>query len=249
MSPSSHPDVALIVQARMGASRLPGKPLLKVLDKPLLLYLVERLKRVKYGSKLVVATTRERRDFPIVDLMQKEGIRVIRGSEEDVLSRYLLAARELDAKIIVRITADCPLIDPAIIDGAIHLFLKAKPPCDYLSNTLERTYPRGMDVEVFSRKALERANRDASSMSEREHVTLYLYRHPELFTLRGFCYKENFSHLRLTVDTKDDFFLIKKIVEFLYPKNPHFRLEDMLELLKKHPAWVKLNQYVKQKEV
>lgn len=247
MSQSSYPIVALIVQARMGASRLPGKPLLQVLDKPLLAYLIERLKRVKRASKLVIATTENENDLPIVTCGKNLSVDVFRGSENDVLSRYLAAAREMKADIIVRITADCPLIDPVIIDDAIHGFLQGS--CDYFSNVLKRTFPRGMDVEVFSRKALEEANLKAKLPSEREHVTLYIYRHPEHFQIKNFEREKDDSHLRLTVDTQEDFILIEKMIHALYRNNPHFGLVDMLDLLKKHPDWILINQHIAQKEV
>lgn len=244
-----HLQVVVIVQARMGAARFPGKPLKTILSRPLLHYLIERLKRVKLATSIVIATTTNERDDPIANLALQEKVNVFRGSEEDVLSRYIEAAKQNKADIIVRITADCPLIDPLIIDQVIQGFLDVKPPLDYFSNALTRTFPRGLDVEVFSYKALQKAHQEAKLSEEREHVTLYLYRHPELFRIGNFCYIFDASSYRLTVDTPEDFELITKIYESLYPTNPHFTLEDVLKLLDKHPELTKINAHIKQKEV
>lgn len=250
MSSAKHAlKVVIIVQARMGSSRLPGKILKEVLGKPLLSYEIERLKNVKLADELLIATTTNSLDQTVVDLCFKEKVVVFRGSEEDVLLRYHEAAKVSHADVIVRLTADCPLIDPKIVDEAIHLFLTHHPNYDYLSNVQERTYPRGMDVEVFSRKSLEEAFRCAKVNEEREHVTLYFYRHPEKFRIMGFQTQEDHSHLRLTVDTSHDFALIRQIIEHLYPAKPRFSLADILKLLKKYPDWCELNRHVKQKEV
>lgn len=247
MKHGPHLQVVIIVQARMGASRLPGKPLKEVLNRPLLGYLLERLKRCKTASKVVVATTTHERDLPLVALAKKNGVEVVRGSEEDVLSRYYLAGKQTGADVIVRITADCPLEDPEIIDQMVTQFVQAYPKIDYLSNTLKRTYPRGLDVEVFSFSALSKAARDAQGKDEKEHVTLYLYRHPELFHLENVCYGENFSHYRWTVDTVEDFELIKKMIENVYPSHPLFTFEDLLRAARVHPEWEQINKHIEQK--
>lgn len=243
------PRIIIIVQARMGSTRLPGKILKEVLQKPLLSYEIERLKQVKNAQEVIIATTTNQLDQAVIDLCQKEGMGVFRGSEEDVLGRYYEAAVLTKADVIVRITADCPLIDPRIIDKAIALFLDTKSDYDYLSNAQERTYPRGMDVEVFSRKALEKAYDEAHLPEEREHVTLYLYRHPEKFHIGSFKRNLDASSYRLTVDTAEDFALIKIVLEQLYPQNPHFSLEEILKLLENHPEWYALNRHVQQKGV
>ena len=226
---------------------MPGKPLKEVLGRPLLGYLMERLKRVKLSQTLVIATTENEKDLPIAALAEEEKVRCIRGSVEDVLSRYLLAAHAAKADVIVRVTGDCPVIDPQVIDQAIGLFLKSAPQADYVSNTIKRTFPRGMDVEVFSRDALEQAAKLAKTLPEREHVTPFIYHHPELFRIVPFCYKEDLSRFRWTVDTPEDFEVIQKIIESLYPKNPRFGLEDMIRLMDVHPEWVKINAKVMQK--
>lgn len=241
--------VVIIVQARMGASRLPGKPLKKVLDKPLLSYLIERLKRVQLSKTIVIATSTRAKDRPIVELSEQENVAFVRGSEADVLSRYVKAAKKTFADVIVRITGDCPIIDPLIIDEAIESFLSHAPHVDYLSNTLERTYPRGMDVEVFTRRALEEAAKNGKTANEKEHVTLYIYKHPEKFKLISMESKKDLSFFRWTVDTEEDFELIRRILESLYPVNPNFGIKEIEHLMKAHPEWIAINQHVQQKQV
>ncbi len=237
--------VEIYVQARMGSTRLPGKVVKEVLGRPLLSYLLERLKRVSLAQTIYVLTTQSSEDDVIIKECRDEKVPVFRGSSEDVLSRYYLLACERKPDAIVRITADCPLIDPAIIDSVIKAFLEEK--VDYASNTIHYTYPRGMDVEVFSFKALERAYKEAMQASEKEHVTLYMYRHPELFQVKNVAGLKKYSSLRLTVDTQEDFELIKRLLEELYPKKPSFTLEDIIATLKEHPEWQQLNAHIQQR--
>lgn len=237
--------IAIIVQARMGATRLPGKPLKTVLGKPLLSYLIERLKRVKKADEIIIATTEKPQDYKIVELCHEAKIPTFCGSEEDVLGRYYQAAKKAGADVIVRVTGDCPLIDPEVIDQVIHFFLKGG--YDYAANTLERTFPRGMDVEVFTFAALEKAASEATAPEEREHVTPFLYRQPELFKLGNFTRDDNQSRHRLTVDTQEDLILITLLLEHLYPEKQEFTLDDLLKILKEHPEWEKINANVQQK--
>lgn len=238
---------SIIVQARMTSTRFPGKVLKEVLGKPLLEYQIERLCRVKMADDVIIATTLNQTDQPIVDLCEKLGVKYFRGSEEDVLSRYYYAAQEAGADVVVRVTSDCPLIDPTVIDKVIDYYKHNT--YDYVSNVMQRTYPRGMDTEVFSMSALERAFREAKELPEREHVTLYLERHPELFGPGDIAYKEDQSRHRWTVDQEEDFQLIKLILENIYIQNPLFTLEDILMMLERHPEWVQINAEVEQKEV
>lgn len=227
----------LIVQARMTSTRLPGKVLLNVLHKPLLAYQIERLKKVQGASALVVATTTNDTDNPIVDLCDSLQVPVFRGSEKDVLSRYYGAASQFSAQTIVRITSDCPLIDPAIVDSVISYFEQNQDRYDYVSNCLKRTFPRGMDTEVFSMKALEMTQNLADSLAHREHVTPYL-RESGQFRLANVAFRSDESRYRLTVDTAEDFSLIRKLLESLYPHNPNFTLDDILQELKTNPDWM-----------
>lgn len=244
------PNITIIVQARMGSTRLPGKVLKEVNGKPLLMYLLERLKRVKNAHSLLVATTCKAEDRPIIDLCDQMDVMSFKGEELDVLERYRAAAVFAQAEGVVRITADCPLIDPAIVDQAILAFVTTNPPKEYLSNVYpERTFPRGMDVEVFSTQALEKAAQEAQQPEEREHVTLYFCRHPDRFRIGGMEGRSEGLDCRLTVDTKEDFLLVKRLLETLYPPNPDFSLGDVLDLLKKHPEWKKINAHVAQRRV
>ncbi|NEO63206.1 MAG: NTP transferase domain-containing protein, partial [Moorea sp. SIO4G2] len=161
--------LVIIVQARMTSTRLPGKVLKQVLGKPLLDYQIERLRRVKLADEIVIATTINQTDEPIVELCNSISIPYFRGSEEDVLARYYGAAVEHQADVVVRVTSDCPLIDPQVIDQVIQFYLDHQGEYDYVSNSLQRTYPRGMDTEVFSFAALDEAFHEASAQPDREH--------------------------------------------------------------------------------
>lgn len=229
----------------MGASRLPGKPLKNVLKRPLLSYQIERLKQVKSCDQILVATTVDEKDDPIVALCKKEKISYFRGSELDVLDRYYQAAKAFKADIVIRVTGDCPLIDPEIIDQVISYYKESK--LDYVSNSLERTYPRGLDTEVFSFALLERAAIEATLEEEREHVTLFFYTHPELFSLGCLKHSSDLSFHRWTVDTVEDFDLVSRLLSAIYPKNPEFRLKDVLETFEKHPDWIQINAHIQQK--
>lgn len=248
---NSHKNLrkVMIIQARMGATRLPGKPMKNVLNRPLLSYLIERVTRTKKIDQVVVATTTNPKDDEIFCYCQKHGVACIRGSENDVLDRYLQAAQAYAADVIVRITADCPLIDPDVIDEVVSYYLDNQPKFDYVANTITRTYPRGMDVEVFSRQALEEAAVKAIASEDREHVTPYLYRHPQKFKIGSVVKEKDDSRYRWTVDTVEDFTLISKILEEIYPKKPGFSLKDLLNLLEAHPEWSKINADIKQKEL
>lgn len=239
----------IIVQARMTSTRLPGKVLKPVLGKTLLEYLVERLRRVNLANGIVIATTTNDTDLPIVDLCRRLDIAVTRGSEHDVLARYYEAAKLHHADVIVRVTSDCPLIDPAVIDQVIGHFSQHAGAVDYVSNMLQLSYPYGMAVEVFSFKVLEEAYIEAKAEPEREHVTPFIYGHPERYRLANVALDENLSFHRWTVDTKEDFALIEKIIRVLYPIKPDFDIDDILDLLNKHPDWPLINAHVSQKKL
>lgn len=232
-------STAIVVQARMGSTRLPGKVLKDIAGRPMLSYQMERLRRVKRAERIVVATTDQPADDGVERFCQKEKIACVRGSEHDVLARYHLAIERFPADVVVRITADCPLIDPAIVDEAIAAY---EP--DYVSNMLETTYPYGMAVEVFSAQALREAHREAKDPAEREHVTPFIYRHPERYRLKSLTMAPNLSHHRWTVDTPEDFELVSRLLKTL---KPHFTLQDVLAVLDEHPDWCAINAHVEQK--
>lgn len=239
----------IITQARMTSTRLPGKVLKEVLGKPLLEYHIERLRQVRLANDLIIATTTNDTDQPIIELCERLGVAYYRGSEEDVLSRYHETATKFRADVVVRVTSDCPLIDPGVIDEVISLYINNRDKYDYVSNTLQRTYPQGLDTEVFSRTALERAYKEARDQPEREHVTVHIYRRPEQFRLANFNGAVDYSHHRWTVDTPEDFGLIRLVLQELYPVNNDFTWLDVLDLLNEHPEWVEINAAIKQKEV
>lgn len=241
--------VAIIVQARMGASRLPGKPLMEVSGKPLLFHLIERLKRCRNAHEIVFAIPDKPQDTILKKYCESLGMKVVLGDEDNVLSRYGLAAGSVDCNLIIRVTGDCPLMDPAIIDAMIKAFFLKKDKLDYLSNTLVRTFPRGLDVEIFTKSALDMALKEAKTPAEKEHVTPYFYQHPDKFRLGNFLYEKDESNHRWTVDTKEDFELIKRMLEALYPIKPDFNLRDMLDLIRQNPEWEDLNRHVEQKRL
>ena len=233
----------------MTSSRLPGKILRPIVGKPTLELLIERLSHAKLIDKIVIATTTNRTDDVVEELAHRLGVGCYRGSDDDVLDRVLKAAQANDTDIIVELTGDNPLIDPGIIDNLIEIYLNNS--YDYVSNNLKLTYPNGLDAQVFSRNVLEEVARLTSDLVDHEHVSLYIYDHPERYTL--FNLESNlpkkYWNLRLTVDTKEDFELIRIIFEELYPKNPNFSLEDILDLLEKKPKLIDINQHIQQKEV
>ena len=235
----------IIVQARMTSTRLPGKVLEPVLDRPMLAWQLDRLNRVRSDVKVVVATTDLHSDDPIVELCRMAGVPVVRGSEDDVLDRYRLAAIRVSADPIIRITADCPLIDPAISRAVLELWEHRS--ADYAANTLERTYPRGLDTEVISRGVLETAWREATQPYEREHVTPFIYRRPERFRLVNLRNVADEGHRRWTVDTADDLAFVRAVYERLATTGAAFDADTVRDLLAREPELERLNGDVQQK--
>ncbi|WP_130859699.1 cytidylyltransferase domain-containing protein [Gracilibacillus phocaeensis] len=239
--------IVAIIQARMGSTRLPGKVLKRILDKPLLEFQVERLKRCQTIDQIVIATTTKAMDDIIIEFCKVLDIAYYRGAEGDVLSRYYEAASYYQADVIVRLTSDCPLIEPYVVDRVVNGYLD-NPNYDYVSNTIERTYPRGLDVSLVTYSSLEEIHHKAKAELDREHVTRYLYNRPNEYKLLNIFNDKNESCHRWTVDTKEDFNLVKKIIETLYPNKPAFQMEDILHVLNSHPDWIKINDHVEQKK-
>jgi spore coat polysaccharide biosynthesis protein SpsF len=197
---------------------------------------------------IVIATTIEKQDDEIVLWCQKEEVACYRGSQNDVLQRYLEAARIHHADVVVRVTGDCPIIDPEILDKTVNFFLQNQQKYDYVSNTILGSYPRGLDVEVFSMNALEKEAVAANREEHREHVTLYFYEHPEEFRVGRPKMGEESSD-RWTVDTEEDLTLVTKIIEELYSAKPNFSMQDVLDLLDRQPWLRKINSHISQKPV
>ncbi len=242
----SPPRVVVVVQARMGSSRLPGKVLMDLHGRPLLERQIERLRRSLTPDAIVIATSTHAHDDAIADLATTLGIGVFRGDEEDVLARYAGAAAASHADIVVRITADCPLVDPEVLDRCVARLLEDDD-LDYVSNTLQRTYPRGLDVEVFTRAVLDRAHHEARDPDDREHVTRFVWRQPERFRLGGVAEREDHSALRWTVDTQEDLDVVRAVYDDLYPTRPDFGYADALAHAAEHPDVHARNRHVRQK--
>ncbi len=240
------PNVGIVVQARMGSTRLPGKVLKEVDGKPLIVYLLDRIKLVKNAQKIILATTTSTADKQLLNLAQKEGILSFSGSEEDVLDRFYQACKKFNIQVIVRVTGDCPLADPAIIENAIDLFLKNNN--DYISNVHPPTFPDGLDVEIFSFQVLKKAWEEAKKKSEREHVTPYIWNHPELFKLKNFENDRDWSKLRLTVDELVDFELISKIIKEFKNRWNTFSTTDVVTFLKNNPKLIGINAEIDRNE-
>jgi spore coat polysaccharide biosynthesis protein SpsF (cytidylyltransferase family) len=229
--------IVAIIQARMGSTRLSGKVLKEVMGKPLLWHMLNRLKHSKMIGEIVIATTTNATDDIIVKKVNDWGYKVFRGSENDLLDRYYKTAKKYKADIIVRLTADCPLIDPEIVDQAINEFTSG----NYDLVGTSDSFPDGLDVTVYSFKALEKAWGDAKLPSEREHVGPYMVKHPELFKQKSIAFKEHLPHMRWTVDEDRDYMFVKEIFERLYKEGEMFYTEDILKLLKREPRLMEIN--------
>ena len=238
-----------IIQARNSSTRLPGKVLRKIQQQPLLWHIIERLKHSKSIDNIIVATSTAKSDDSIEFFCKKNKTIFFRGSLEDVLDRYYQTALLFEARIIVRITADCPIIDPTITDKVVLSFLPHRGSFDAASNIVKRTFPRGMDTEVLSFETLARLWRQAKSEKAREHPTLYMYNNPGKFKILSITNDIDRSNLRLTVDENDDLVLIRKIYSFLYKKDKIFLADKIYKLLEKRPGLLEINSNVKHKKI
>ncbi len=242
--------VVCIIQARTGSTRLPGKVLKKICGKTVLEHDIDRLRRIKNVDEIVIATTNKKQDDLIVNEALRLGVKYFRGSEEDVLSRYYYAAKMTKADIVMRVTSDCPLIDSEVSKNILNYYLKNSKCYDYVSNTIKRTYPRGLDVEVFSFKALKRAFLEAKSNRDREHVTPYIWGNVDDFRIGQYVNEIDYSELRWTLDTEEDFQLINKIYEHLYYKlGNDFYMKDILKLYESYKELYNINKDIMQKHI
>jgi spore coat polysaccharide biosynthesis protein SpsF len=236
-------QVVAIIQARMSSSRLPGKVLADVCGKPMLWYVVTRAQQAARLDLVVVATSNEPSDDAIEKFCELNRIACFRGSKDDVLDRYYRAANRFRADVIVRLTADCPLLDAAVVDKVVQTFLTGG--YDYVSSNA--TYPDGLDTEVFSRRALARAWQEARLPSEREHVTPYINKHSTRFRLGSVTYHEDLSSMRWTVDEPEDLELVRRIYDYLAGK-ASFGMNDVLGLFRDHPELKMINVGFKRNE-
>ena len=233
-----------IIQARMGSTRLPGKVLKNIGGETMLARVVRRTQQAKTLDEVLVATSIDATDEPVVTECNKLEVPVFRGAEDDVLDRYYRAALAYRAQTIVRVTSDCPLIDPGMIDKVVNAFLNARP--DYASNIIERTYPRGLDTEVVSPSALERAWQQATEHHHRVHVMPFFYQNPDLFHLLSVVNDRDYSKYRWTVDTAEDLSFVRKVYERL-GNDSGIAWTDVLALLAREPALAELNIAIQQK--
>lgn len=236
----SNKTVIAIIQARMGSNRLPGKVMLDISGKPMLWHVINRVKHSKNIDNIVVATTNLTEDKQIIQLADAMGVYCYAGSENDVLDRYYQVALKYGGDVIVRVTADCPLIDPDVIDSAIEFFLTHE--FDFVGNTIKPTFPDGLDTWVFSLDALKIAWEQASLASDREHVTTYIIKNPNLFKNKSYEHSVDLSEMRWTVDEDRDLEFVRKVYKKLYIENNRiFKMESVLELIKEKPELSKLN--------
>ncbi|MBN2189747.1 MAG: glycosyltransferase family protein [Candidatus Aureabacteria bacterium] len=242
-------NVVAVIQARTGSTRLPGKVLMDISGRPMLWHVVNRLKSCRELNEVVIATTTGKNDDVIEKYCRENGIKFYRGSEDDVLDRYYRASMENGADIVVRITSDCPLIDPGVVDKVIREYRKREESFDGACNTIERTYPRGLDTEVISFSALEKAHAGADRSYHREHVTTYIYEHPGIFNMLNVRNEEDLSPLRWTVDEEKDLQFVREIYTRLYDPARNFSMEDVVNVLRKEPHLQKINAGVKQKVI
>ncbi len=241
--------IVATIEARMSSSRLPGKVLLPLAGKPSLERLVERARRSKHIDEVVVATTVSDKDQAVVDWAQKAGVAVFRGSEEDVLLRVLEAARAYRGDVIVELTGDCPLIDPGMIDELIEFYRNSD--CDYVSNILIRSFPRGWDTQVFSTELLAEVDRSTQDPADRENVSLYIYEKLGRFKLGCITAPPELygPDIRICTDQRDDYEVIAAIYDALYHKDPAFSAKDIMRFLKDHPEIATKNSHIQQKKV
>lgn len=239
-------SIVAVVQARMSSTRLPGKVLKDLGGAPILDWVVERLRRARSLDGIVIATTTNPADDPIVERARSLGVDVFRGSEEDVLDRYWEAVERTDAQAVVRVTSDCPFVDPALVDRVVEVLREQD--VDYASNILDpRTFPRGLDVEAFTREVLDEAAREATRPSWREHVTPFFYRQPDRFGLAGVWHEADCSDERWTVDTPEDLRLLRKMAERVQGRD--FGWEEALDVVERHPELRSINRRICQKPV
>lgn len=235
--------VNAIIQARCGSTRFPNKVFALIDDKPLLWHVVNRLKYARRIDDIVVATTVNAEDDKIDEWCKENNVHCFRGSEEDVLNRYYNASEAFPSDYVVRITADDPFKEPKVIDAVITKLIEEG--YDHVTNNLPPSFPEGLDCEAFKKSALDRSEKEAETAFEREHVTQYIYHHPEIFKIGNVSNPENLSYLRWTVDKDVDFEMVKSVYAHRNPMNKEILLMDeILEILKANPEIEKINSEV-----
>jgi spore coat polysaccharide biosynthesis protein SpsF len=239
------PAVGAIIQARMGSTRLPGKALADIEGMSMLARVVDRVRGARTVNRVIVATTTKPQDDGLAAHARDLGVDVFRGDEDDVLDRYYQAAVQHRLDIVVRITSDCPLLDPGVVDDAVGPLLVPGSRVEYASTGLRRTFPRGLDVEVVPFVTLARVWRDAQAVHERAHVFPYIHEHPERFSTFSVIDDVDRSHMRWTVDTPEDLMFVRQVYRELGPRA--FSWRDVLAILDRKPELLQINEHVRQK--
>jgi len=234
--------IGAIIQARVGSSRFPNKIFAEIEGFPLIWHVFNRVKASSFIQKIVVATSVDKKDDSLEEWCVRNNIFVFRGNKENVLERFYFAAKEFNLSIIVRITADDPFKDPKIIDNAIAILINEK--LDFVYNNNPPSFPEGLDTEVFKYEALEIAFMNARDPFEKEHVTPYLYSHPDIIKQKNISLGKNLSHLRWTIDYPEDLEMAREVYKYLYKKNPLFEFQDILDLLEERPYIKEINAKV-----
>jgi spore coat polysaccharide biosynthesis protein SpsF len=237
-------NIVAIIQGRMGSSRLPGKVMAEIAGKPMLFHVVNRVRRAKKIHQVAVATSTHASDDPIAVFCDGNGISCFRGSEEDVLDRFYRAAKHFQADVIVRLSSDCPLHDPEVIDRVVEALLEGD--ADFVSGGMKTTYPDGLDAAAFPMAVLDQTWREAKLKSDREHVTTYIHKHPEIFRLKTVRCNEDLSHHRWTVDEPQDLEFVRTVYAHL--GDVPFGMRDILDLLKRNPELNKINTGIARNE-
>ncbi|KAF6246728.1 acylneuraminate cytidylyltransferase [Nitrosopumilus sp. b3] len=231
--------IVLIIQARTGSTRFPEKVLKLIQKKSMIWHVINRVKQIPKIDVIVLATTKKKEDLVLVNIAKNNDIQYFQGKTHNVLDRFFQCAKKFNADIIIRITSDCPLIDPKLIQQMLHVYLNHD--YDYLSNTIKPTFPDGLDVEIFSFQALEQAFHSAKWKSEIEHVTPYIKKNSKIFKIFNYENKKNFSNIRLTVDEPLDLKLIRKIYKKFRPKLI-FSLNDIIKIISNDPNFFLINR-------
>ena len=242
---NKHEKVTCIIQARTGSKRLENKILKEIENIPMIYHIINRVKKAKNIEQIILATSNLEPDKILLDIAKKSEIIGFAGNENDVLDRFYNATKKYTANPIIRITGDCPLVDPVLLDKMIEFFQENN--YDYVSNTIERTYPDGLDIEIFSSETLKIANEEARWLSEREHVTPYILKNQNDFKLYNYKNNQNLSNLRWCVDEEVDLIMIKKIFQEMRP-NQYFSTNDVLKIISKNPEIPKINNKIRTNE-
>jgi len=239
--------VVAIIQARMGSTRLPGKVLMQLAGVPVIQMVYNRASQIPLLNNVILATTTSKLDDKLAEYCLKEKIPVFRGSEEDVLDRYIQAGIQYEADIVIRLTADCPFIDPHISGEVLRLFLET-PNCDYATNCFPRTYPDGLDTGVVRFSTLKWVWKITEEGPYREHVTLYITHHPQKFIIGNYANKANLSYHRWTLDEPEDYRFLSLIAEKLQFRGQFGYLEEILTILNEQPSLTRINGYLQSNE-